>query len=94
MDETAGLAPPSALHKGGICSLCRTEIGLHELSPLFEHAGGDEEISIRKKWTTEPRHGATIRQRQHECQRRTADPRGSSPAAGKARRTPKEPQSL
>jgi hypothetical protein len=63
------------------------EIGISELGSLFEQVHGDEEISVRKKRATEPRHSTRIGEAERDGQIRAADlksggPRYSLPPAG------------
>ena len=55
------------------------EIGVKEFGALFEQAHGDEEISIGKKRTPEPRHGSRIQCRNYDYQIRAADLKDGGP---------------
>ena len=62
--------PPPRPVKG---SRQQPEVGVGQLQAPPEQADRDEEISVGKEGATQPRHSDTIRHREDDCQRRTAD---------------------
>ena len=55
------------------------EIRLGQLGAPLEQPHGDEEISVGKKWTPQPRHGGRIPNRGAEGHRKDADHKGGGP---------------